>query len=42
MTKRGQKFALDLSSTLTYQNIKKMYGDVYENKKECEVSVKLD
>ena len=42
MTKRGQKFALDRSSALTYQNVKKMYDDVYNCMVECEVAVKLD
>jgi len=29
VTRRGQKFALDRSNSLTYHNVKKMYDDVY-------------
>ena len=42
VTKRGQKFALDRSSALTYKNVKEMYDDVYECMVECGVAKKLD
>ena len=38
VTKRGQKFALDRSSLLTYSNVKKMYDNVYDCMVECGVA----
>ena len=29
MTRRGQKFAMDRSNSLTYSNVKQMYDQVY-------------
>ena len=42
VTKRGQKFALDRSNSLTYSNVKKMYDDVYSCMVECGVATNLD
>ena len=42
VTKRGQKFAMDRSNSLTYANVKKMYNDVYNCMVECGVAIALD
>ena len=41
-SKRGQKFALDRSNATTFNNMAKMYDDIYESFVECGVAIKLD
>ena len=42
VTKRGQKFSMDRSNSLTYSNVKKMYDDVYNCMVESGVAIMLD